>query len=296
MNVTPAKIVKFDILEMKRISDLTLPANENRDETRVSAMVTIDKHTIIHASFTDPCVFTKIDTDSMQIVGTLKCEDNLWEKPNDSYIRSMVYDGKFVYAATYNESAKLIKFNPENMEKVSEYYFTPEEASSIHSITMVGDYIVGVSDKDNDNEARIFRIKKDDFSEVESIYVKGVTNYHSSCTDGKYFYATADTNPIKVVKIDVLSEHMSFVSMFTGSENFDVGNFSMGYDGRDVVVGTWNLFNYNGDKLIKLNTDNMEKIKEMKLSVSFPSRITFINGFIYTTCDKPVGVVIRVKF
>lgn len=292
-NKTPARIIKFDLKEMKRISHIDLPANENRDECRVAALINIAPNIIIHASYTNPCVFTKIDTNTMKITGTLigKVED-----VNDKYIRSMVYDGKYVYAATDSNPAKIIKFDPYTMKRVDSITFSSEKGiSGIYKIAIVGNYIVGVCDSVTDGYSKIFRIGKENLhGSVHSIYLDGIAQYHSLCGDGRYVYAATDTNPISVVKIDALSPFMSKAGLYSGIKDIEAGNYSITYDGKNVIVGTWNFI--NKDKLIKINTSNMKKIDDMDFFPSYPADLTYIYPYIYTCTDNSTGNVVRVEF
>ena len=291
-NITPARIVKFDTIEMKKVSYLDLPAGENRDECRVSAIISVSPNEVIHASYTNPCVFTKVNTDTMTITGTLVGEEG---ENSDKQVRAIVYDGQYVYAATYSDPAKIIKFDPITMTRVASYTFTQEEATNIHRITIVGDYIVGVSDRDSDSDSKIFRINKNDFSKpVDSVFVADSSNYHSICNDGRYIYAATDTNPIRVVKIDALSPTMTYKKTFTGTKDIEVGNYSVMYAAGSVFVGTWN-FNA-GDKIIKINPTNMAKISSKVFVPSFPADLHYINSYIYTCTDNATGNVVRISY
>ena len=61
---------------------------------RVASLIAIAPNTIIHASFTNPCVFTKIDGKTMTITDTLEGEV---EDVNEKHIRRITYDEKCVY-------------------------------------------------------------------------------------------------------------------------------------------------------------------------------------------------------
>jgi hypothetical protein len=289
-NTTPARIIKFDLKEMKRVSSIDFPSGEKRDETRVAALISASTDTIIHASFTDPCVFTKIDTKTMKITGTLKGEAG---NTSDKQIRTMAYDGKYVYAATYSKPSNIIKFDPVTMKKVASYTFDENEASNIFKIQIVGNYIVGVCDEDTDKKSKIFRLNKNNFNlPVSSIYVNGVKGYHSLCTDGRYVYAATDTNPIQVVKVDALSIFMLPMGIYKGVDNIEQGNFSIVHDGKNIIVGTWNF--YDKDKLIKINPLTMKKITSIDFLPSYPADLTYIAPYIYTCTDNATGNVVRI--
>ena len=291
-NISPARIVKFDVKEMKRVSSIDLPSNENRNMCVVADIITISPDTVIHASYTNPCVFTKIDVNSMQITGTLIGKVG---NMNFKLVRSMVYDGQFVYAATCSTPGRIIKFDPVTMTIIASYTFPVDEASEIHKITLIGDYIVGVSDRDIDSDAKIFRINKNDFStQVDSIYISGVANYHSICNDGNFVYAATDTNPIRVVKIDALASEMTYEGTFVGDTDVDVGNYSIMCAKGNLIVGTWNFVNQ--DRIIKINTINMEKISSRIFLPSFPADLHYIDGYIFTCTDNAIGNVVRMKF
>jgi len=292
-NVSPARIVKFDIQDMKRVSSIDLPAGENRDETRVAALIATGPDTIIHASFTNPCVFTKIDGNTMTITGTLqgKVED-----VNDKYIRGLASDGQYVYAATYTTPSKIIKIDPVTMARIDAVTFDDPRLSSCFAITICGGYLVGVCETQNDQGSAIFRISLDDLHQKpEIIQVPGVHQYHSICTDGRYIYAATDTDPIKVVKIDPQATPMRCLAAFTGEQGLEAGNFTIAYDGTGVIAGTWN-FAQLPDRLIKLDTNTLTRTDTMDCPSKFPSDLIYIEPYFYTSADHPTGIVNRVKY
>lgn len=292
-NTFPARIVKYDMLEMKRISHLVLPANDNRDECRVAALIAIDSETIIHASFNDPCVFTKIDGNTMEITGTLSGED---DELNDQHIRGLTYDGKYIYAGSYSIPGKIIKIDPVTMTKVDEAVLM--DVTDVFALTVCGNYLVGVGCRDKDKDSKFFRIDLNDFQEdPDTLYVKGFSSYQSICTDGTSVYAGTATNPISVVKVDVLGKKLAFAGSFTGKKDDEFGNFSIVYTGTDVIVGTWALDKQNTlDKLIKLDPADMSRKDTLVTPIKFPADLMYLDPYLYTCCDKPTGVVMRLKF
>jgi hypothetical protein len=293
-NITPARIIKFDMQTMKRVDAIDLPAGENRDETRVAALIAINPHTIIHASFTNPAVFTKIDGETMKITGTLKTEVG---QVNSKFIRGMTYDGKYVYAANYSTPSKIIKIDPDTMKQVDEVSFEGMEISDVTAITIVGSSIVGVSGRDDDTHAAVFRIDLTDIHKKPDILlIPGYSKYYSVATDGKNIYAGTFTEPMNVVKVDASGAQLQFVSAFKGEKEDETGNFSIVYDGKDVVVGTWNLDSTKKDKLIKLDTETMARKATLTTPSKFPSDLMYLEPYIYTSSDKPTGNVERLKF
>jgi hypothetical protein len=293
-NISPVKIIKYDMVKMKRIDDITLPANENRDECRVAALIAISPDTIIHASYTNPCVFTKIDGTTMKVTGTLKGDDNLC---NDKFIRGMTYDGKYVYAGSDSTPGRIIKFDPVTMKKIDEATFENSNIDGVFAITICGNYLVGVCGRSDDEEAKIFRLDLNDLhKEPDTITVPGYASYQSICTDGQFIYAATYTNPIRVVKVDALSSKLKFVSGFTGKKDEEAGNFSILFNGSDVIVSTWQLDSSIKDKLIKLSTKDMTRKDTLITPCKFPADLMYLNQYIYTCCDKPTGVVLRLKF
>lgn len=302
-NLTPARIVKFDLAEMKRIASLDLPANQNRDETRVAALIAISPDIIIHGSFTDPCVFTRIDGKSMKITGTLKGSTGknigsyIKRENSDRYIRSMTYDGQFVYAGNYSIPGKINKIDPISMKMIDSVTFNEDEISDIYAITICGHYLVGVCERDEDTKSTIFRLDLNDLHKrPDVLFIRGYSKYHSICTDGKNIYAASDTNPTKVVKIDALASHLTFVSAFSGEKVNEVGNFSMVYDGKDIIVGTWNLNPHIKDRLIVLDSNTMKRKNTIISPHKFPSDLMYLEPYIYTSCDQPTGLVLRLKY
>ncbi len=160
-NTTPARIVKFDVETMMRICALDLPAHENRNETRVAALIAIDPETVIHASYTNPCVFTKIDGNTMTVIGTLQ---GLAEDVNDKYIRGLAYDGQYVYAATDSTPSKIIKIDPVTMTRVDSVTFEDRRLSCCYSIVICGDDLVGVCESEREGGSAIFRLKLSDYN------------------------------------------------------------------------------------------------------------------------------------
>jgi hypothetical protein len=293
-NITPARIIKYDMVEMKRVSSIDLPAGENRDQCRVAALIAINPDTIIHASYTNPCVFTKIDTKTMTITGTLQGEE---EQYNDKFIRGMTYDGTYVYAATDASPSKIIKIDPNTMTKVDDVAFDTADLSGIFAITICGNYLVGACCRSENEEAKIFRLDLNDLhKEPDTITVPGFVNYHSICTDGQSVYAATDSNPIQVAKVNVLSQKLEYVAGFTGTTDEEAGNFSILYNGTDVIVGTWQLDSSIKDKLIKLNTEDLSRKDTLVTPCKFPADLMYVAPYIYTSCDKPTGVVMRLKF
>ena len=292
-NVSPARIVKYDIQTMKRVSSLDLPAGENRDQTRVAALIAVDADTVIHASFTNPCVFTKIDGNTMTITGTLQ---GIVEPVNDKYIRGLAFDGRYVYAATYSTPSKIIKIDPVTMTRVDAVTFDNPRISCCFSITICGDYLVGVCEEVEDQGSVIFRVRLDDLHQTpEIIQVPGINQYHSVCTDGRYVYAATDTDPVNVVKIDPQATPMQCLAVFSAEKGVEIGNFTMTYDGTSVVVGTWN-FKEMADHLIKLDTDTLTRKDTMDCPSKFPSDLVYIAPYFYTSSDHPTGIVDRFRF
>lgn len=291
-NISPARIVKFDLAEMKRVSSIDLPSGENRDQCRVAALIAIRPDIIIHASFTNPCVFTRIDGNTMKITGTLAGQV---EKVNDKYIRGLTYDGKYVYAANYSWPGKIIKIDPETMKKVDEVTFDTS-ISDITAITICGHYIIGVCGRDNPDNASIFRIDLNNIHQTPDLLnIPDYSRYQSVCTDGQSIYAATFTNPIHVIKVNALTSKLEFVSAFTGITDEEAGNFSIVYDGVDIIVGTWQLDSRIQDKLIKLDTNNLTRKSTKITPCKFPADIMYLEPYIYTCCDKPTGVILRMK-
>lgn len=292
-NTTPARIVKFDIQEMKKVISIDLPAGENRDETRVASLIAIGPDTIIHASFTNPCVFTKIDGNTMTISGTLQGEV---EDVNDKYIRGLAFDGKYVYAATDSTPSKIIKIDPVTMTRVDAVTFDDPRLSCCFAITICGRSLVGVCDTVDDKGSAIFRINLDDLHQTpEIIQIPGVCNYHSICTDGNYIYAATFTDPINVVKIDPNVTPMNCLATFAGQKGSETGNFTIAYDGTSIVAGTWN-FNEMADHLIKLDVNTLNRKDTMDSPSRFPSDLMYVEPYFYTSADQPTGIVNRFKY
>ncbi len=293
-NIFPARIVKYDIADMKRISHIDLPSQENRDECRVASMIAISPDTIIHASFSNPCVFTKIDGNTMKITGTLKGEV---EGTNDKHIRGMTYDGKYVYAASYSIPGKIVKIDPVTMKKVDDIVFKNEPISDIFAITICGNYLIGVCGRDNPKDATIFRLDLNNLHRKPDVLsIPDYSRYQSICTDNEFIYAATDSNPINVVKVNALSPKLEFVSAFTGEKDKEAGNFSILFNGTDVIVGTWQLESTVKDRLIKLNTEDMTRKDTLILPSKFPADLMYLEPYIYTCSDKPIGVVLRLKY
>lgn len=293
-NTFPARVIKYDMIEMNRIGHIDLPTHENRDECRVAALIALNPETIIHASFSNPCVFTKIDGTTMKIVGTLKGEV---EGVNDKQIRGMTYDGQFVYAANYSIPGKIIKFDPVTMTKVDDVSFLDDNITNIFAITICGNYLVGACERSKSEEAIIFKLDLNDIhKKPEVLSIPGYSSYQSICTDGQFIYAGTFTNPISVVKVNALSPKLEFVSAFTGKKDDEAGNFSILYNGNDVIVGTWQLDSSIKDKLIKLNTEDMSRKDTLITPSKFPADLMYLEPYIYTCCDKPTGIVLRLKF
>lgn len=293
-NITPARIVKFDLQEMKRVGHLDLPAGENRDECRVAALIAINPETIIHASFNNPCVFTKIDGNRMEITGTLKGD---LEGVSDKQIRGLTYDGKYVYAANYSIPSKIIKFDPLTMTKVDQVVFNNINITDVYALTICGHYLVGVCGREQDKDAAIFRLDLNNLRRKPSLlYIPGYAKYQSVCTDGEFIYAATYSNPVKVVKVDALAKELKFISAFEGKKDEETGNFSIVYNGEDVIVGTWQLGNSQKDRLIKINPNDMSRKATLIIPCEFPADLMYLAPYIYTACDKPTGVILRLKF
>ncbi len=293
-NTSPARIVKYDLFDMKRVGSIDLPANDGRDECRVAALIAVSPDIIIHASYTNPCVFTKINGKTMAITGTLRGEV---EEANDKYIRGMTYDGKYVYAATDSTPGKIIQFDPVTMTKVDDIVFENPEISGIFAITICGNYLVGVCGREEAEEAKIFRLDLNDIHKSpDFLTIPEYTSFQSLCTDGQYIYAATFTNPVKVAKVNARSSRLEFVSGFTGTRDEESGNFSIVYNGTDVIVATWQLDSSVKDKLIKLNPSDMSRKDTLVTPCKFPADLMYLGSYIYTCCDKPTGIVLRLKF
>lgn len=292
-NLTPARIIKYDMQDMKRIASLDLPKGEGRDEVRVASLIALDSKTIIHASFTNPCVFTKIDGDTMTVTGTIQ---GVVEPVNDKFIRGMTYDGTYVYAANYSVPSKIIKIDPVSFQRVDAVSFT-DEIGDVTAITIVGHDLVGVSGRDEDENAKIFRLDlRDLHQKPETLTIPGYSKYHSICTDGTNIYAGTFTDPTRVVKVDVSGEQMKFVQAFQAEPGQETGNFSIVYDGTDVVVGTWNLEPSLKDHLIKLDPATMSRKATLTTPIKFPADLMYLEPYYYTSTDNPTGNVLRLKF
>lgn len=293
-NTSPAKIIKYDLCEMKEVWHIELPANENRAGCRVAALIAVSPDIIIHASYNDPCVFTKIDGKTMKITGSLKGKIGTTD---DKYIRGMTYDGKYVYAATDSNPGKIIKFDPVTMTETDDILLKNDGISSIFALTICGNFLVGVCNRDDDKNAVIFRLDLNDLHQKPDVLsVDGYSNYQSVCTDGKFVYAATFTNPMRVVKVDATSLKLKFISGFTAVKNEESGNFSIVYDGSNIVAGTWNLGTVNYDRLIKIDPADMKRIKTLTLPCKFPADLMYLSPYLYTCCDHPTGDVLRIKF
>jgi hypothetical protein len=290
-NTSPARIIKYDLRNMKRVTSIDLPAG--RDGTSVSSLFAINPQTIIHASFTNPTIFTKIDGTTMKITGTLY---GTKEGVNDKFIRSMTYDGKYVFAATDSTPSKILKIDPVSMKMVDTVLFNELGINEVHAITVLDHYLVGVSG--SSENAAIFRLDlKNLHHPPDLLYVPGHSNYFSLATDGKYIYAGTYTNPVRVVKVNATSKELQFIGSFIGEKDKETANFSIVFDGEDIIVGTWNYeYSKLQDKLIKINRDTLTRKETLTIPSAFPAHLISIGPYIYTSTDQPTGEVLRVGF
>ncbi len=105
-------------------------------------------------------------------------------------------------------------------------------------------------------------------------------------TDGVHLYVGCYTRPVKVVKLNPVS--MQQVGVFTGDAGED-NCYSVSRDGSHVYVATWQ----DPARTIRIDPATMTRVATIELNPGYPSDLTYIRPYWYTSHDTSPGRVTR---
>lgn len=277
-NTTPARIVKVDATTMQRLGAMTLPVGAA--ETRVAALVAISPDIIIHVSYTNPFVVTRINGRTMKVSGQLTGAD---EAVSDKFGRPITFDGEFVYIGCDSTAGKVVKINPYTMTRVGGVTFDTG-INNVMSMVYLNGYLYAGCET---NPAYIVKINPRNMAVVSSVQLAvGHNNARAMTTDGRHLYVGCMTSPLQVVKFD--PETMAEVAAYVAGAG-ENELYSMTTDGQHVYAGTW----ADPSVLIQLNPADMTRVSATTLNPGYPSDLMFISPHLITSTDTNPGQVVR---
>ncbi|MFD0710619.1 YncE family protein [Paenibacillus sp. GCM10027626] len=292
LNLTPAVIVKINIHTLQREGSLTLPSGTLQDETRINALMCLPGDILIHGSFTNPYMLTRIDTKTLKIIDVLEGKD---EAITDKQVRALVYDGKYLYVGCDTGPGKIVKIDPhgKTMERIGSLVLSPGD-DRIYGMTLCGGYLYAAC---GTSPARLVKIDPDRMADIKTlVFDTGEDQGRAIKTDGQYLYmgiapvpgdaATPTSAGVKVAKVDPTT--MQKLSVYT-AELGESNCYSLICTDEYVYVGAW----ISPTTIIKIKKDDMTRVGALGLAVGFPSVLTLIGSHFYTPCDMMPARVIR---
>lgn len=276
-NTTPATIQKVNIHTMQHVGSITLPAGQGRNQTRVSAMFAMDEDTIIHGSYENPFVLTRINS-KMEITGTLI---GIEEAVNDKYARPMVSDGRYLYIGCDTPPGKIVKIDPFNMTRIGSRTLD-SGFNNIYGMTYLNGFLYAGTET---SPARIVKINASNMNQVATLTLNtGFNNAYSVITDGRNLFVGCNMSPYKIAKVD--PETMTQVaSSYTAPSGENEIWGSLVYNGEHVIAGSWT----DPAIITKLKPADLTLVDKITVANGFYSKMMYVEPYLFSPNDMSPG-------
>lgn len=271
-NTTPARIIKVNLDTMEEVASVTLPVG--RDQTRISAMYAMDEDTIIHGSYTNPYILTRLNR-NLEITGTLVGID---EAISDKHIRPMTSDGKYIYVGLDTVAGKIVKIDPYTMTRIDGRVL-PNGANNVYGLTYLNGFLYAGCET---SPAKIVKINPNNLNTVSvGTLDTGFDKAYSVVSDGRYLYIGCNTSPYRVAKFD--PETMTQVSLtsYTAPTGENEIWSSLVFNGQHIIAGSWT----EPAILTTLKTADLTVVDKITVPNGYFSKMMYIEPYLISPND-----------
>jgi hypothetical protein len=299
-----ARIVKVDVKAMKEVASIELTKGF---QTRVHALA-IQGHYLIHGSYTNPAIYTVIDTRTMKEVGEPLVGEVLpdW-RPNDKMTRPMIdFDG-YIYLGCDTQPGKVVKLHLDKdgvLTRAGGLLLDSGE-NSVFSLTEDGRYLYAGLET---SPAKVVKIDPRTMTKVAIVTLAAdeINAYSLAYGDGHIYagcyaepYISDSVIPVKVVKIN--NKTMTRVGAFTGDAG-DIGTRTALFAEGHLYVGTWT----GPGRILKIDprtmtkestlvlTSTLDVVTKLETQVNFTSCFVRDGDDILSGCDMSPAHFVRI--